>query len=197
MAKVLIATLYNPDPVLLAANRLGPDRLILLVDKKPSDEQIKSLKLIRESLGRVIDIEEERTEVYDIVAVAQKCVEIIDSQPKDDVIYANVTSGRKTKAMGLLYAAYARMDRVKRIAYNPEEDKKSVVYLPKLGFKLTESQKKILESFESFKPLELAKKIKMSRAMLYRSTNELKDLGYLELEEGVYKITDAGRIARL
>jgi len=33
MAKVLIATLYSPDPVLTAANRLGPDRLILLLDE--------------------------------------------------------------------------------------------------------------------------------------------------------------------
>ena len=33
--KVLIATLYNPDPVLLASMRLSPDRLVLLIDKKP------------------------------------------------------------------------------------------------------------------------------------------------------------------
>ena len=30
--KVLIATVYNPDPVLLAATKLGPDRLILLLE---------------------------------------------------------------------------------------------------------------------------------------------------------------------
>mgnify|MGYP005854524065 CR=1 FL=1 len=47
MAKVLIATLYSPEPVLLAANRLGPDRLILLVDQKPDKEQEKSYKLIQ------------------------------------------------------------------------------------------------------------------------------------------------------
>jgi len=48
MAKVLIATLYSPDPVLLAANRLGPDRLILLIDEKPNKEQDKNFKLINE-----------------------------------------------------------------------------------------------------------------------------------------------------
>jgi len=199
MAKVLIATLFHADPVLLATNRLGPDKLILLVDEKPTEEQVKSLKLIKGSLGRVISVEEVKTEVYDIVAVAEKCVEIIDSQSKYDILYVNVTSGRKTKAMGLLYAAYTRINRIKKIAYNPEEDKTSVVYLPKLSFKLTENQKKILEIIgkKTFKtPAELAGKVKMSRAMLYRNIDELKDLGYLETEEGI-RLTDAGRIARL
>ena len=31
--KVLIATLYSPEPVILATTRLGPERLVLLVDK--------------------------------------------------------------------------------------------------------------------------------------------------------------------
>ena len=146
MAKVLIATLYSPDPVLLAANRLGPDRIILLIDKKPDKDQEKSYKLIHESLGRVVDVKTVKTEVYDIVKVAEKGVEIIDMQPKDDEIYINVTSGRKTKALGLLFAAYARNDRVKKIAYNPEDDKNSVIWLPKLSFKLSESQKKVLET---------------------------------------------------
>jgi hypothetical protein len=62
MAKVLIATLFSPDPVLLAANRLGPDRLILLVDTKPHKEQEDSYKLIKGSIGRVVDVKKEKTE---------------------------------------------------------------------------------------------------------------------------------------
>lgn len=201
MSKVLISTLYNPDPVLLAANRLGPDRLIVLIDKKPDDRQEKALKLIKESLGRVIDIKEVKTEIYDIVEVAKKCVEIIDLLPKDDWIFINITAGRKTKALGLLFAAYCRSDRVKKIAYNPEEDKSSVVYLPKLSFKLTESQKKILEllgekEYKDISYSELADKIKSSKAMLYRNIDELRDLDLVSTEKNL-KLTDAGRIARL
>jgi len=199
MKKVLIATLYNPDPVLLASNRLGPDKLILLLDKKRNEEQERSLKLIKESIGRVIEIVTERTEVYDIVSIAAKCVEIIDSQSKDDKIFVNITSGRKTKAMGLLFAAYARADRVRKIAYNPQEDKTSVIYLPKLSFKLTESEKMILEAIEKNEGkslAEIAKKVKMSKAMLYRSVGELEDMDYISVEEGL-KLTDAGKIARL
>ena len=180
--KVLIATLYNPDPVILASTKLGPDRLILLIDKKPNKEQEKSLSLIKSSLGKVIDVKAVKCEVYDIVSVATKCVEIIDMQPKDDEIYVNITSGRKTKAIGLLFAAYARHIRVKKIAYNPEEDKSSVIYLPRLSFKLNESQKKVLEyihegDYESI--TDLADKIDLSRAMLYRAIDELKGMDFV------------------
>ncbi|MBU0758160.1 MAG: CRISPR locus-related DNA-binding protein [Nanoarchaeota archaeon] len=199
MAKVLIATIYNPDPVLLAANRLGPDRLILLADKKPDKNQEDSLNLIKKSLGRVVDVKEVKCEVYDIVQIAEKAVEVIDLQPKDDRIYINITSGRKTKAFGLLFAAYARHDRIAKIAYNPEEDKNSIVYLPKLSFKLTASQKKLLEACceEEYSNLtEMADKIGISRAMLYRNIDELRDMDLISTEDGL-KLTDAGKIARL
>ncbi|MBS3778752.1 MAG: CRISPR locus-related DNA-binding protein [Candidatus Thermoplasmatota archaeon] len=201
MAKVLIATLYSPDPVLLASNRLGPDRLILLIDHKPDNEQKKNLDLIQNSLGRVIDIKTVKTAVYDIVAVATKAVEVIDMQPRDDELFINVTSGRKTKALGLLFAAYARKNRVSKIAYNPEEDKKAVILLPKLAFKLTESQKKLLDELGTEKIckmnyVDLAKHVRISKAMLYRNIDELKDLGYISVENGL-ELTDAGKIARL
>ena len=202
MAKILIATLYSPDPVLLAANRLGPDKLILLVDKNPNEEQKKSFKLIKESLGRVVEVEQVETEVYDIVKIAEKSVEIIDSQPKNDEIFINITSGGKTKALGLLFAAYARSSRVKKIAYNPEEDRTAVVWLPKLAFKLTDSQRKVLDILDKedntdISLKELAEKIGISRSMLYRNIEELKDMGYISSTEGNLKLTDAGRIARL
>jgi CRISPR-associated protein Csa3 len=197
--KVLIATVYSPEPVLLETTRLGPERLILLIDKTPNKEQDASVKLIQESLGKVIDVKTVKTDVYDIVEVAKECVKVIDLQPKDDVIYVNITSGRKTKAIGLLFAAYARHDKVKKIAYNPEEDKNAIVYLPRLSFKLTESQKMILEEvgndkYESIG--DLAKKINLSTAMLYRAIDELKDMDLVTTEEGI-RLTDAGKIARL
>ena len=200
MAKVLIATLYSPEPVLLAATRQGTERLILLIDKEPDKEQQASLKLISDSLGRVMDIKTVKTDVYDIVEVARKCVEIIDLTPKDDEISVNITSGRKTKAIGLLFAAYARHDRVKKIAYNPEEDKKKVIYLPKLSFHLTESQKNLLEFLEAGKYgnlTDLADKVSLSRAMLYRNIKDLEDMDMITSDNGLFRLTDAGKIARL
>ena len=197
--KVLIATLYNPEPVLLAATRLGPDRIILLIDKESNKEQENAVKLIQDSLGKVIDVKTSKTDVYDIVEVAKKAVELIDMQPNEDHIFVNITSGRKTKAIGLLFAAYVRHDRVSKIAYNPEEDKNKVIYLPRLSFKLTENEKRILEEVDKnpgSSISDLSKKIEISTAMLYRAIGELEDMDLVSKEEG-YKLTDAGRIARL
>lgn len=199
--KVLIATLHDADPVMLATTRLGPEKLILLVDKDPPKEQLEAVELIKGSLGRVIEVKEVRVEPYDIVGVARKAVEIIDSLGKDDEIYANITAGRKTKAIGLLFACYARHERVRRIAYNPEEDKKAIVWLPRLSFHLTESQKLILEKldegkFESTKDLVDKLDGKLSPAMVYKAMDDLKDMDMVVTEPKL-ELTDAGKIARL
>src|SRR3989339_2131167 len=193
LAKVLIATLYSPDAVLLAATRLSADRLVLLVDENPTKELEQNLKLIKDSLGRVIEVKTVKVKVYDVVSVAKKGVEVIDLTPKEDQIFLNITSGRKTQAIGLLFAGYARSSRVKKIAYNPEENKADVIYLPKLSFNLTEGQKRVLEYVEKgeYKThAELADKIDLSRAMLYRHIKELEDIGLISTEEG-FKLTDA------
>jgi len=197
--KVLIATLYNPDPVLLACTRLSPDRLVLLIDEEPDKKQLAGLELIKKSLGRVLDIKTRKLPVYNIVGIASEVVKIIDMQPKDDSIYINITAGRKTYAMGVLFGAYARSSLVKKIAYNPE-DKGPVIYLPILSFKLNDSQKKILESLDKKKIenyAELADDTELSTAMVYRSLDELKDMDFVESTNEGFKLTDAGKIARM
>ena len=43
---------------------------------------------------------------------------------------------------------------------------------------------------------ELSKKIDLSTAMLYRALDDLRDMDLITTEDG-YKLTDAGKIARL
>ena len=198
--RVLIATLYGAEPVLMAIARLGVERVVLLIDFKPDEIQQESLEKIKNSLGQAVKIETLKTSNYDIVEIASKCVELIDLKAKDEEIHINITSGRKTKAIGLLFAAYARHDYVSRISYYPEEQEiASVVYLPKLSFKLSRSQKMILEALEKgkYKTIkDLSKKVKLSTAMLYRAIDELRDNDFVAVD-GEIKLTDAGRIARL
>ena len=197
--KVLIATIYSAEPVLAAANKVGPDRLILLVDKDPNEKQKKSIKIIDDSLGKVIDVKKIPTSVYDIVSIAKQVVDIIELQPREDSIYVNITSGRKTKALGLLFAAYARPEFVQQIAYNTEEDKGKIIYLPKLSFGLTKSQASVLDVISLSSDMtysQIAKKIDLSRAMLYRNIDELRKAGLISVEDGL-QLTDAGEIARL
>lgn len=73
------------------------------------------------------------------------------------------------------------------------------MHLPRLSFKLTDSQKKILEylgagTYSSIK--ELSTKIELSTTMLYQAIDELKDMDLVSTEEGI-KLTDVGKIVRL
>ncbi len=199
MGRLLIATLYSADAVLVAAHKLSPDRILLLIQDNGDAELKKSLKLIHESIGRVIEIEEHSVPAYDIVRVARTAIELIDAQASTEKIYINITSGRKTMAIGLLLAAYRRSARIRKIAYNPEEQKGSVVYLPKLSFDLNNSQRKLLNYLEhnSGKSIaHIAKEVAISRAMLYTTIKELQNLDLIKVEDGIW-LTDAGRIAGL
>jgi len=126
MAKILIATLYVFEPIIASSTKISADRLILLIDKQPDEKQQKSLDIIKQSLGSVLEIKTVKTDVYDIVEVARESVKIIDLLSDKDEIYIDITAGRKTKALGLLFGAYARSTRIKRIMYVKEE--KAVIW---------------------------------------------------------------------
>lgn len=196
--RVLIATLYGSNAVMHSITKMSPEILILLVNKKPDKIQDESLSKIKDLLGKVIEIKVVKIDAYDIVDVAKKVVEVIDLQDNNNEILVNMTSGRKTMALGLIFASYARHNRVKKIAYYPEE-KNEIVYLPRISFKLTSSQKKILEYLEENPGKnikELSENVDLSTAMVYRAIDELKDMDLISAENGM-ELTDAGKIARL
>ena len=199
MTKILIATLYIFEPVIAAATKISADRLILLIDHEPDETQQKSLDIIKQSLGSVLEIKTVETDVYDIVEVAKETVKIIDLLSDKDEIYIDVTAGRKTKALGLLFGAYARSDRIRRIMYVKEENKQ-VVNLPKLSYSITPGQHKIIEFLlknEVRSMSEFAEKVDVSKAMLYKHIKELKDMDVIEDTTEGFKLTDYGRIVVL
>jgi CRISPR-associated protein Csa3 len=201
MTKILIATLYIFEPVIAAATKISADRLILLIDHEPDETQQKSLDIIKQSLGSVLEIKTVETDVYDIVEVAKETVKIIDLLSDKDEIYIDVTAGRKTKALGLLFGAYARSDRIRRIMYVKEENKQ-VVNLPKLSYSITPGQQKIIEFLlknEVRSMSEFAEKVdvSVSKAMLYKHIKELKDMDVIEDTTEGFKLTDYGRIVVL
>ena len=170
---------------------LGIDEIILFLDTKPNEEQNKALDMIKKTLGNIIDIKTVKVEIYDILKIAEESVKCIDSAKGE--IYVNITPGRKTQALGVLFAVYNRIENVKGIIYVSEEDKK-IIYLPKLSFDLNNSQRKILEYIKDYKVESLNDiKVDMSKGMLYRTIKDLINLGYIIN----FELTDAGRIAIL
>lgn len=197
MAKIIIATMYHSDAVMASATKFGADRMILLIDKKPDKTLQAGLDLIHKALGKVLEIKTVKIDPYDIVATAEESVKAIDLLSKDDKIIVNVTSARKTQSLGLLFAAYARIRQIEAIVYMPE-DKPDPIYLPKLSFNLTASQKETLEYLHQHKEeniSEMANKVDISRGMLYRNIKDLQDMDLLQKD--TLKLTDAGRIAVL
>ena len=199
MAKVLIATLYIFEPIVAAVTKISAERLILLIDKEPDEKQSKSLEVVKQTLGSVIEIKTIKTDVYDIVEVAREAVKIIDLLSDKDEIYIDITAGRKTKSLGLLFGAYARCSRIKKIMYIKEENKQ-IVYLPRLSYSITPAQHKIIEFLLNKKVTSMADfsdKVEVSKAMLYKHIKELKDMDIIEETPDGLTLTDYGRIVVL
>ncbi|MFH1711204.1 MAG: CRISPR-associated CARF protein Csa3 [Nanoarchaeota archaeon] len=200
MTKIIISTLYDKEPTLVAATKLGADQLYIVVDDPVNDTQQTAMAIIKESLEKVVKIYTIEAHPYDIVGTARKIVALLENFSEDDHVTVNITSGRKTQSLGLLYGAYARARYVNRIIYISEEEHR-VIDLPKLSFNLTESQIQLLEQIEkrSHSSLsDLAEKSGMSRSMLYRNIKNLEDHGFIMVDkQSRYLLTDAGKIARL
>lgn len=199
MAKILLSTIYAFEPVIASATKISADRLYLLIDKEPDDKQKESLKMIQQSLGSVLEIKTVETEIYDIYEVAKEAVKIIDILSDKDKIFIDITAGRKTKALGLLFGAYARGDRIQRIMYVKEETKQ-VMNLPKLTYSVTPGQIKIIEFLACHKiksMADFAAQINISKSLLYQSIKDLKRMDIIEETSDGIKLTEYGRIVVL
>lgn len=197
MRKVLVTTVYSFESIVKAITAFSIDRLFLMVNEKPNEEQSQAVEQLKKNYEKIVEIKEKKIPIYDVVGVAEKAVDLFDTLSKDDEIIVNITPGRKTQALGILFAAYKRTDRISKIVYF-NEDNKTIITLPLLSFDLTESQQKILDKLEETDVYaELAEKTKQSRAMLYRNIKEMKSKGLIEETKQGLQITDAGKIARL
>jgi len=197
MAKVLITPIYETESIALAINRFSIERVFLLVSKKTDDKQQDAVKYIKEHYEKIIEVKEKKTELYDIVETTHQVKEIIDTLSLTDEIYLNISTGRRTQAMGVLFAGYKRPARIKKIFY-VTEDTKEVITIPILSFDVTETQQKILENIEDIDKIsELSTEIEFSKAMVYRALKELKDKGLIEENEKGHKLTQAGKIAKM
>jgi len=193
---IVIATIYSYEPVIAGAVKLGATRLILLKDTQPSKEQEEAIEKARKALGEYVKIETIPTSVYDIYQVASDVVELIDSFSPDAKIYLNVSAGRKTKSLGLMFAGYARSSRIEKIIYITKEDQE-VVTLPNLAFSLNNKQRKVLSQFIGQKPdrlKEVYKSASISRATLFLMLKEFKRRGLMEQDNN---LSAAGKIALL
>ena len=199
MARILISTLYHSYSTLTICNKYAIEHVYSLIDEAPDKTMQDSIRILKESLGSIIKFETKVTDLYNIVSVAREVVALIDEIPNKDEIFIDITSGRKPKSLGLLYASYARANRIKQITYVPEETKQPMI-MPKMAYPISEPQLELLQLVKvdpTISTTQLAERLKYSRAMIYRYMKELMDINVLYKEDDQLKITDFGEIVLL
>ena len=196
MTKVLLATIYTHYSIIAMSNGYSINEVILLVDQEPNETMQKNIQLVDDTLGTIMKIKKVPTDLYNIVDIATKSVEIIDSIPEKDQLYIDITAGRKPKSLGLLFAAYARAKRITKICY-VTEDTKQIIKLPKMNYAINTTQKELLEIIAKDKDitaLQIAEKLNITKGIVYRYIKELIEFDALEKDGETMMLSDFGKI---
>jgi CRISPR-associated protein Csa3 len=197
MSKLLVSTFYSIEPFMQGFHKFSPDHIIIVCGDDNNKELEKNLESIKKVISTVSKIEVKKLKHYDIYEIAKEMVDILDkNKPKFDEINVNITGGRKTAALGLLYGSYARKSMVNKIVYITEE-KNEVIELPKMSYNLGESKLSILEYISKFGRPEvpkLAGKMNKTRGLIYLHIKDLINDGFLNRD---MELTMAGKIALL
>ncbi len=193
--RVLISSFYSLDPLLTCLKSINVDRIILLVGNQKTQEQKKNLELAKKTLGKVYEIKIVKINKYDIYEIMKKSVMLIDKYGLKNNLSVNITGGRKTLALGLLFAAYSRKSLISKIVYSVEETNETIC-LPKLPFSIEATKKDILCILNQGQSsvINIAKTTNISRMAVYRHLKDLRDMGLIDEEN---HITLAGKMILL
>ena len=193
----MIATFSSLPGLMAGIKDFFPSKLILVVGRNESAENefIGNETMLKKTFGSITDIS--RVEVEDekdAYTVAKKVLELIGKEKgKGNEVILNVCEGSKTQPISLLLAAYAAGKSVRKILYTTL-NRNEIVQIPRMGVKLSKSKKSLLLVIANNPGMNISRisrKIKKTRAIIYRHLNELEELG---LVNDGYEITEAGRL---
>lgn len=195
METTLISTIYSLEPVMACITHFTPKKLILLREEDSPEKKVEAERMLKETVGKVIEVEAHLTSIYDVVQIAQDTAEAIEKEAASGrKIIINISGGRKPQALGALFGCYSRHEEVERIVYVTQEDQE-IIDLPILNFGISATKRLILEQLElgdtSVKNLSV--KVGISRGMTYNHIRELRDMGFIHHSR--LEITSAGKLA--
>src|SRR5665648_500692 len=123
MDYTLISTIYKLEPVMFCITQFAPKKIILLREEDVNEKVVEAERVLKETIGKVITIENKATSLYNVVIIANDTADIIDEERAHGrKVIVNVSGGRKPQALGALFGCYARHSDVERIVYVTEED---------------------------------------------------------------------------
>ena len=192
LKKVLLLTTYsNSDAVVICVTRFKIDKLLLLTDNNPSDIQTKVLTKIREMFGGFIEIEAPVIPRYDLYTIVKTTLNLLKKHNNDYEILINVSGGKKTQALGVIYAASVLPDAVKKIIYVIEETNE-IIELPVFSFNLSKIKTTILKKIaDGYKVPKIAEELNISKSMVYSHIRDMRKKRFLDQKNN---LTLAGRI---
>lgn len=201
MKKILVSNAYDFTPMVGAITKIGPDIVYAVMNNTPEAHQKDALKKLKNTFKH-IEFKEIKTEVYKVYEIAKEIVKAIDQiYTQDTEIYVDLTSGRKTKSIGILLGCYQRSDKIKEVLYFTQEINQMIT-LPKLSFEVSKKSSDLLEII-SKKPISLPdlannKKLNsMGRTSVYLNIRDLKEKGLVFEDNGVLYLTDYGKLVIL
>lgn len=195
METTLISTIYSLEPVMACITHFTPKKLILLREEDSPEKKLEAERMLKETVGRVMEVEAQLTSIYDVVQIAQDTAEAIEKEAaKGRKIIINISGGRKPQALGALFGCYSRHEEVEKIVYITEEDRE-IIDLPILTFGISPTKRLILEELQKTESSvkNLAIKVGISRGMTYNHIRELRDMGFIHRDR--LEITSAGELA--
>ena len=195
MMHTLISTVYSLEPVMFCITHFSPKKIVLLVDEESNEKQSEAVRMLNETVGKVLEMELKKTSLYDVVKIAEDAADVIWLEHEQNrKITVNISGGRKPQALGALFGCYARHNLVEKIVYVTEEDKQ-IIELPILNFGISKTKRRILEELkkDGMSVRDLADKIDISRGMAYNHIRELREMGFIDLDK--LEITTAGKLA--
>lgn len=195
MTHTLISTIYSLEPVMFCITHFSPKKIVLLVDEESNEKQSEAVRMLNETVGKVLEMELKKTSLYDVVKIAEDAADVIWLEHEQNrKITVNISGGRKPQALGALFGCYARHNLVEKIVYVTEEDKQ-IIELPILNFGISKTKRRILEELkkDGMSVRDLADKIDISRGMAYNHIRELREMGFIDLDK--LEITTAGKLA--
>lgn len=195
METTLISTIYSLEPVMACITHFTPKKLILLREEDSPEKKLEAERMLKETVGRVMEVEAQLTSIYDVVQIAQDTADAIEKEAAHGrKIIINISGGRKPQALGALFGCYSRHEEVERIVYVTQEDQE-IIDLPILNFGISPTKRLILEELQegdtSVKNLSV--KVGISRGMTYNHIRELRDMGFIHHSK--LEITSAGMLA--
>ena len=201
MKKILVSNAYDFTPMVGAITKIGPDVVYAVMDNNPDSHQKEAVKKLKNTFKH-IEFKEIKTEIYKVYEIAKEIVKAIDQiYTQDTEIYVDLTSGRKTKSIGILLGCYQRSDKIKEVLYFTQEINQMIT-LPKLSFEVSKKSSDLLEII-SKKPISLPdlannKKLNsMGRTSVYLNIRDLKEKGLVFEDNGVLYLTDYGKLVIL